>query len=305
MAIDVLGIGKTYGQTRAVDDVSFGVPDGVVTGFLGPNGAGKSTAMRLMLDLDRGQGRTLFGGKPLKEHPHASRVVGAHLDAKVFHPQRTARDHLRMIASDAGVPTSRVDEVLSVVGLESVATKRPKGFSLGMAQRLGLAGAILAEPQALMLDEPANGLDPQSITWLREFLRHYASQGRAVLVSSHLLSEMQLMADRVVVIAKGRLIADGTVDELVSGSVRSDVLIRCSDPAALRSLLAGEGLHAALEGVDGLAISGADTDRIGEAAFRAGVVVRELTARRASLEEAFLELTGDEQQFRTGGGDVA
>jgi ABC-2 type transport system ATP-binding protein len=174
-----------------------------------------------------------------------------------------------------------------------------------MSQRLGLAGAILAEPQALMLDEPANGLDPQSITWLREFLRHYAAQGRAVLVSSHLLSEMQLMADRVVVIAKGRLIADGTVDELVSGSVRSDVLIRCSDPGTLRSLLSGEGIHAVLEGVDGLAISGADTDRIGEAAFRAGVVVRELTARRASLEEAFLELTGDEQQFRTGGGTFA
>lgn len=301
MAIDVIDIGRNYGSTRAVDSVSFSVPEGVVTGFLGPNGAGKSTAMRLMLGLDRGEGRTLFDGRPLREHPHASRVVGAHLDAKVFHPQRTARDHLRMIASDAGLSNARVDEVLRTVGLESVADKRPKGFSLGMAQRLGLAGSILAEPKALMLDEPANGLDPQSIMWLREFLRHYAAQGRSVLVSSHLLTEMQLMADRVVVIAKGRLIADGTVDSILAASVGSDVLIRCSDPAAVAALLTAEGVRATPEGVDGLSVLGAGTEQVGEAAFRAGVVVRELTARRASLEEAFFELTGDEQQFRTGG----
>lgn len=295
------GLSKTYGSVRAVDDLSFSVPPGVVTGFLGPNGAGKSTAMRLMLQLDRGEGSTTFDGKPLSEHRHASRVVGAQLEAKAFHPQRTARNHLRMLACDAGLPTSRVDEVLNLVGLESVAGKRPKGFSLGMAQRLALAGAVLADPSALMLDEPANGLDPQSIQWLREFLRHYAAQGRSVLVSSHLLSEMQLMADRIVVIARGRLIAEGTVEEFVAMSTRNDVLVRCDRPEAVAELLRSEGVAVQSEGDGGLSVLGVTTDQVGEAAFRAGVVVRELTARRASLEEAFLELTGEQQQFRTGG----
>ena len=199
MTIVVENIGKSFGSLRAVDDLSFTVPDGVVTGFLGPNGAGKSTTMRLMLGLDRGEGQTDFDGKPLRDHAHPSRVVGTHLDARPFLPGRTARDHLRMLATEAKLPASRIDHVLSMVGLTEVADERPKNFSLGMAQRLGLAGAVLAEPQALMLDEPANGLDPQSIQWLREFLRHYAAEGRAVLVSSHLLSEMQLMADHVVV----------------------------------------------------------------------------------------------------------
>ena len=231
MAIDVEHLGKSFGSVRAVDDLSFTVPDGVVTGFLGPNGAGKSTTMRLMLGLDRGDGSTAFDGKPLREHPHPSRVVGTHLDARPFLPGRTARDHLRMLATEARLPASRIDDVLAMVGLADVANDRPKTFSLGMAQRLGLAGAVLAEPHALMLDEPANGLDPQSSQWLREFLRHYAAEGRAVLVSSHLLSEMQLMADHVVVIARGRLVADGTIDELVSQ--RSDVYVRCNDQRRL------------------------------------------------------------------------
>lgn len=301
MTIEAVGLSKRYGSVLAVDALTFTVPRGVVTGFLGPNGAGKSTAMRLMLDLDRGEGRTAFDGKPLKEHRNASRVVGAHLDAKVFHPQRTARNHLRMVGSDAGISNARVDEVLNLVGLDSVARKRPKTFSLGMSQRLALAGAVLADPMCLMLDEPANGLDPQSIQWLREFLRHYASQGRSVLVSSHLLSEMQLMADRIVVIAKGKLITDGTVEEFVSMSTRNDVLVRCDRPDALVELLRAEGVTAVAEGPDGLAVIGESTDRVGEAAFRAGVVVRELVSRRASLEEAFLELTSDAQGFAAGG----
>lgn len=293
MSVDVQGLSKSFGTVRAVNDLSFHVPDGVVTGFLGPNGAGKSTAMRLMLGLDHGEGRTLFNGKPLAEHPHCSRVVGTHLDARPFLPGRTARDHLRMLATDARLPDARINEVLDLVGLSEVANKRPKGFSLGMAQRLGLAGAVLADPDTLMLDEPANGLDPQSIQWLRQFLKHYASMGKAVLVSSHLLSEMQMMADQIIVIAKGTLIADGTVEELLSR--RSDVLVRCSDPARLQSELGA--VETKREGDDGLAVVGLSTDQIGQAAFAAGLVVHELAVRRASLEDTFFALTGDGQQF--------
>ncbi len=298
MAVIAEGLGKSFGSVRAVDDLSFEVPDGVVTGFLGPNGAGKSTTMRLMLGLDRGQGRTLFDGKPLIEHPHASEVVGTHLDARPFLPGRTARDHLRMLATDARLPASRIDEVLAMVGLTEVANKRPKSFSLGMAQRLGLAGAVLASPGVLMLDEPANGLDPQSIQWLREFLRSYAAEGNAVLVSSHLLSEMQVMAQHVVVIARGRLVADGTIEELVSE--RSDVLVRSDDPARLADALRAAGGLVEREGDDGLAVTGMSTDDVGRRAFDAGIAVRELSRRRASLEETFMELTGDAQEFAFG-----
>jgi ABC-2 type transport system ATP-binding protein len=303
MTVEAIGLGKTYGSTRAVDALSFGLRPGVVTGFLGPNGAGKSTTMRLMLGLDRGEGTTLWDGKPLADHDHVTRIVGAHLDAKFFHPSRSARNHLRMLATEASIPSSRVDEVIRLVGLDEVAAKRPSGFSLGMGQRLGLAGAILAAPKVLLLDEPANGLDPQSIQWLRDFLRHYAGQGSTVFVSSHLLSEMSLMAEHLVVIAAGRLVADEPIDEFVARSTRNDVLVRCSDPAALLAALASEGVVAVAEGADGLAVATADTDRVGDVAFRAGVAVRELTRRTASLEEAFLELTSDQQQFRTG--DVA
>ncbi|MBM3688918.1 MAG: ATP-binding cassette domain-containing protein [Actinobacteria bacterium] len=298
MAIVAQGLGKSFGSVRAVDDLSFEVPDGVVTGFLGPNGAGKSTTMRLMLGLDRGAGSTLFDGKPLIQHPHASEVVGTHLDARPFLPGRTAHDHLRMLATDAKLPKSRIEEVLAMVGLTDVADKRPKGFSLGMAQRLGLAGAVLANPRALMLDEPANGLDPQSIQWLREFLRAYAAQGNAVLVSSHLLTEMQLMAQHVVVIAKGSLVADGTINELVSQ--RSDVLVRSADSGRLADALRGAGVQVDRDGDDGLAVTGLTTDEIGRLAFDAGIALRELTQRKASLEDTFLELTGDAQDFAFG-----
>jgi ABC-2 type transport system ATP-binding protein len=288
-------LGKSFGALRAVDDLSFTVPDGVVTGFLGPNGAGKSTTMRLMLGLDRGEGRTLFDGLPLVDHAHPSRVVGTHLDARPFLPGRTARDHLRMLGTEARLPESRIDEVLAMVGLTEVAGDRPKNFSLGMAQRLGLAGAILSEPHALMLDEPANGLDPQSIQWLREFLRSYAARGCAVLVSSHLLSEMQLMADHVVVIAKGRLVADGTIDELVSQ--RSDVVVRSADSGRLATLVSATGATVTQEGGDSLGVTGMSTDEVGRLAFDAGIAVYELAVRRASLEETFMQLTGDGQQF--------
>ena len=243
MAIDAEHLGKSFGSVRAVDDLSFTVPDGVVTGFLGPNGAGKSTAMRLMLGLDRGDGRTLFDGLPLGEHSHPSRVVGTHLDARPFLPGRTARDHLRMLATEARVPASRIDEVLAIVGLTEVANDRPKSFSLGMAQRLGLA-------------------------------------------------------DHVVVIAGGRLIVDGTIDELVSQ--RSDVLVRSADSARLMPLLVGAGATVVDEGQTGVAVAGLATDEVGRIAFDAGIAIFELTERRASLEETFMQLTGDGQQFAFG-----
>jgi ABC-2 type transport system ATP-binding protein len=303
MTVEAIGLGKSYGATRAVDQLSFTLQPGVVTGFLGPNGAGKSTTMRLMLGLDRGDGSTLWDGQALTDREHVTRTVGAHLDAKFFHPSRSARNHLRLLATEARIPASRVDEVIRLVGLEAVARKQPSGFSLGMGQRLGLAGAILAQPKVLLLDEPANGLDPQSIQWLRDFLRHYAQQGNVVFVSSHLLSEMQQMAEHLVVIAAGRMVADESLGTFIERSTRNDVLIRSSDPTALTAALAAEGVAASVEGADGLAVTSSDTDRIGDIAFRAGVAVRELTRRTASLEEAFLELTSGDQQFRTG--DVA
>jgi len=301
MDVEAQGLGKSYGPVRAVDGLSFRLRPGIVTGFLGPNGAGKSTTLRLMLGLDSGQGATLWDGAPLAQRRPVTEVVGAHLDARFFHPQRRARTHLRMLATEAKVPAARIDEVVRMVGLESVATKRPKGFSLGMSQRLGLAGAILAQPKVLLLDEPANGLDPQSIQWLRDFLRHYASLGNVVFVSSHLLSEMQLMAEHVIVIAKGRLIADETLDAFVARSTRNDVLVRSTDVAALAAALAAQGIAAVPEGPDGLAVATGDTDLVGDVAFRANVGIRELARRTASLEEAFLELTTGEQEYRTGG----
>lgn len=302
--IEVRGLRKVYGSTVAVDDLSFTIADGKVTGFLGPNGSGKSTSMRLMLGLDYGEGETLYDGVGLHDLPVVTRTVGAHLDAKCFHPKRTARNHLRMLAQEAQLPASRIDEVIDLMGLASVADKAPGTFSLGMGQRLGLAGALLAEPQTLMLDEPANGLDPQSIHWLRDFLADYADSGKSVFVSSHLLSEMELMADNIVVIAKGRLMADSSMAEFVAASTRNDVLVRTDADRAgdLAAALARAGLEFEPEGDDGAcAVTGADTSGVGRVLFEAGLPVLELTARQASLEQAFLDLTDSEQGFRTGG----
>ncbi|MDP3972295.1 MAG: ATP-binding cassette domain-containing protein [Candidatus Nanopelagicales bacterium] len=299
MTVTVTRLRKRYGSTVAVDDLSFKLEPGVVTGFLGPNGSGKSTTMRLMLELDHGEGRTLWDGKRIREYPHVSRVVGAHLDARFFNPNRTARAHLRMMAADAGVSDRRVDEVIGMVGLQSVAKKRPKGFSMGMAQRLGLAGALLAEPRVLLLDEPANGLDPQSIQWLRDLLRYYASTGKIVFVSSHLLSEMQVMAERLVVITRGSLLAEEDLTTFVGRSTRNDVLVRSADRDGLARALRAAGLSPVEEGADGLAITGCETEQIGDVAFRSGIGLRELTKRTASLEEAFLELTSGAQDYVT------
>ena len=301
MQVDVQNLDKHFKKIHAVNNLSFTVEPGRVTGFLGPNGSGKSTTMRLMLGLDRGEGQTLFDGQKLTDYSQTTRVVGAHLDAKFFHPKRSAYAHLRMLGAEAGVTKSRVDEVLELVGLGEVKKKKPGGFSLGMGQRLGLAGAILADPQVLMLDEPANGLDPQSIQWMRDFLRYYAGLGRTVLVSSHLLSEMQLMADDVVVIAKGSLIAAENMNDFLARSATSKVKVRTNDSRKLAQALTDQGLTLTVNPDASLSVSESTTDRIGNIAFAAGVPLLELSMEQASLEQVFLELTDEHQQYRVGG----
>ncbi|HVS79317.1 MAG TPA: ATP-binding cassette domain-containing protein [Candidatus Saccharimonadales bacterium] len=280
---------KKYRKKVAVNDLSFQVETGKVTGFLGPNGAGKSTTMRLMLGLDNGSGSTTFDGKPLKEYESPSKIVGILLEAKAFHPTRTARRHLSVLALAGGIPDTRVDEVLDIVGLKDVAKDKPGKFSLGMSQRLGVAAAILGEPKYLILDEPANGLDPEGIAWLRQFLRDYAQEGRGVFVSSHLLSEMSQMAENVVVIGKGQLIADTSISQLIAGA-GSSVFVRSSNLSALEKKLTSAGMK--YEKSDGgITISSAKTDDVGKLAFEAKAPVLELTAHTASLEQAFLEIT--------------
>lgn len=296
--IEASHLTKKYRKKVAVDDISFNVETGKVTGFLGPNGAGKSTTMRLMLGLDSGGGSTTFDGKKLHAYAQPSQMVGILLEAKAFHPTRTARQHLRILADAGGVPQSRVNEVLDIVGLTDVAKKKPGKFSLGMSQRLGIAAAILGQPKYLMLDEPANGLDPEGIAWLRDFLKSYADAGNAVFVSSHLLSEMSQMADNIVVIGKGKLIASTTIGEIVSGSGHSGVFVRSPKLSQLSRILEAKKL-AATKTNGGLKVVGASTETIGKLAFEAGLPVYELANQAASLEEAFLELTAGSQEYKS------
>jgi ABC-2 type transport system ATP-binding protein len=290
------GLTKKYRKKVAVDNVSFKVETGKVTGFLGPNGAGKSTTMRLMLGLDAGDGTTTFDGKSLFDHPKPSRVVGVLLEAKAFHPTRSASNHLKVLADAGGIRTSRVAEVLELVGLTDVAKKAPGKFSLGMSQRLGIAAAILGKPKYLVLDEPANGLDPEGIAWLRKFLKSYAAAGNAVFVSSHLLSEMAMLADNVIVIGKGKLIASTTIAELTSGGANSGVYVRTNAVSKLERVLKMRSLPYTHE-QGGLIIPDVETDDIGHLAFDAGVPILELTKHQVSLEEAFLELTAGSEEF--------
>lgn len=295
--IEAQNLTKKYGNKTAVDNISFTVETGKVTGFLGPNGAGKSTTMRLMLGLDNGQGETLFDGKHLYNYRQPSQVVGIMLEAKAFHPTRTARNHLKILADAGNIPLKRVDEVLDIVGLTDVAKKKPGKFSLGMSQRLGIAAAILGEPKYLILDEPANGLDPEGIAWLRQFLKEYAKgNDRAVFVSSHLLSEMALMAENVVVIGKGKLIADTSISQLMSDNNHSSVFVRADKTKQLEAALRKYKIAFTREN-NGLVVTDATTDQVGVAAFEEGVSVLELAQRSASLEEIFLELTDDAQEY--------
>jgi ABC-2 type transport system ATP-binding protein len=292
-------LSKHYRKQVAVNDLSFEVETGKVTGFLGPNGAGKSTTMRLMLGLNNGSGITTFDGKRLHDYARPSQIVGILLDAKAFHPTRSARNHLRILADAGNVPKARVDEVLELVGLQKVAKKGPGKFSLGMSQRLGIAAALLGKPKYLLLDEPANGLDPEGIAWLRAFLKNYADEGNAVFVSSHLLSEMSLMADNVVVIGKGKLIADTSMEQLLSHNDSSSIFVRANNMAALAKTLQTHGITFIKDG-RGMRIADGTTDQIGKLAFTAGVTVLELAKHNASLEEVFLQLTASSEEYRGG-----
>jgi ABC-2 type transport system ATP-binding protein len=296
--IEARGLAKSYGGKPAVADLSFDVRPGSVTGFLGPNGAGKSTTMRLMLGLDNGQGSTTFDGKPFVSLKHPMRHVGALLEAKPFHPTRKARNHLIMLAAANRIPVSRVDQVLEQLGLAAVARKKPRTFSLGMGQRLGLAAALLGDPHTLILDEPANGLDPQGIQWMRQLLKHQASSGRSVFVSSHLLSEMALMADHLVVIGRGRLIANGPIGDFIKNASKNSVVVRSPQATDLAALLQERGATVTSVEPSVLSVVGLDAATIGDLAFDRSIRVHELSNRTATLEEAFLEATGFAEEFQ-------
>jgi ABC-2 type transport system ATP-binding protein len=290
--IEVENLTKRFGSTLAVDDLSFSVAPGTVTGFLGPNGAGKSTTLRAILGLVRpNAGRTAVLGKPYVELRHPFKQVGAILETAEAHPGRSGQNHLRVLATASGVAQSRVDAVLELVGMTEFARRRVKGYSLGMRQRLALAGALLGDPEVLVLDEPANGLDPQGIRWLRDLLRSLAGQGRTVLVSSHVLSEVAQTVDHVVIIHKGRLVRQATMAEL--GTMTAGLaLVRSPDSDRLANLLEKAGIEAESIGDGALSVV-APLARVGELAAANGVILHELTAQRATLEEVFLELTGD------------
>jgi ABC-2 type transport system ATP-binding protein len=296
--IQARSLSKSFGTKSAVRGLSFDVQPGSVTGFLGPNGAGKSTTMRLMLGLDNGEGVTTFDGRRYLDLDNPLRHVGTVLDAKPFHPTRTAANHLRMVAAANAIPKARIYDVLNLVGLGDVANNKPKTFSLGMGQRLGLACALLGDPGTLILDEPANGLDPQGVHWLRSLLKQLAIQGRAIFVSSHLLAEMALMADSLVVIGRGQLIASGRMSDFIGASNRNAVIVRVDDPARITAELRARSATVQVEPDGRLAITGIAAPAVGDLAHDLGIRVFELSNRQATLEEAFLEATGASEEFR-------
>ncbi len=304
--IEARSLTKHYGSKVAVDGVDFVVQPGKVTGFLGPNGAGKSTTMRMIVGLDRPtRGTVTVDGRPYREHRAPLREVGVLLDAKAVHTGRTARNHLMALAATHGIPARRVDEVIEITGLQAVARKRVGGFSLGMGQRLGLAAALLGDPGTLVLDEPVNGLDPEGVRWVRLLVRHLASEGRTVLLSSHLMSEMAHTADHIIVIGRGRIIADAPVDDIVARATGTTVRVRSPQADALARALETLGAAVAAREPGLLEVNGLDAPRIGEAAASAGIVLHELTPVRASLEEAYLSLTEGEVEYVTTGADAA
>jgi ABC-2 type transport system ATP-binding protein len=299
--IEAEGLSKRYGDTLAVDNLTFSVAPGKITGFLGPNGAGKTTTMRMILGLDRPTaGRVTVDGKPFDHADQPMRRVGALLDAKAVHGGRSAYNHLLCLAESNNLPRRRVDEVLALVGLAEVARKRSKGFSLGMGQRLGIAAALLGDPQILMFDEPVNGLDPEGILWIRNLMKALAAEGRTIFVSSHLMSEMENTADHLLVIGRGRLIADCTIEEFIAANSQRTVRVRTPQPDLLAKLVtaAGAGVR---EGDDGsIVISGLDPDQVGDLAYDNQVRLHELSPVHASLEQAFMELTAGSVQFHAG-----
>jgi ABC-2 type transport system ATP-binding protein len=306
--IDVAALCKHYGETIAVDNLTFTVRPGVVTGFLGPNGAGKSTTMRMILGLDRPtSGTATVNGRALQFHRSPLAEIGFLLDAGALHPRRSSRNHLLALAATNGIPDSRVDTVIDLVGLSDVADRSSGGFSLGMGQRLGIASALLGDPHTVMLDEPLNGLDPEGIRWMRALLRSLADEGRTVFVSSHLMSEMALVADHFVIVGAGRLIADVTANELAAMAPAHTVRVRTPNPTGLHTLLEGDGDGVNVSSIDGdvLIVTGRSSEQIGTSATAAGIILYELTPQPTSLEQTFMDLTHDSVQYRAGGTESA
>jgi ABC-2 type transport system ATP-binding protein len=296
--IEAVGLSKRYGDKLAVDRLSFSVKPGQVTGFLGPNGAGKSTTMRMILGLDAPtSGTVTVNGKPFRQAAHPLREVGALLDAKAVHGGRSAYNHLLCLAQTNNLPKKRVDEVLALVGLGAVAKKRSKGFSLGMGQRLGIAAALLGDPKVLMFDEPVNGLDPEGILWIRNLMKALAAEGRTVFVSSHLMSEMENTADHLIVIGRGKLVADCTVQEFIDNNSELSIRVRTPQFEQLGAVLTGKGGAVRADGEDALVVTKLGMAEIGDLAFDNQIRVHELSPIQASLEQAFMELTKDSVEY--------
>jgi ABC-2 type transport system ATP-binding protein len=304
--IEAKGLTKHYGATVAVDDLSFTVPPGQVTGFLGPNGAGKSTTMRLILGLDApDSGSVTVGGRPYAAWRRPLLAAGALLEAKAFHGGRTARNHLLCLADSNGISRARVDEVLDLVGLRSMARRRAGGFSFGMSQRLGIAAALLGDAPVVMLDEPVNGLDPEGVVWIRTLLRTLAAEGRTVLLSSHLTSEMAMTADRLVIIGRGRLIAQATMADFLAAGSGSSVTVRSPQARELAALLTARGATVTRQDGGTLAVTGSTPEEIGELARADGLTLTGLTADQATLEDRYMELTRDAADYRAAPGEPA
>ena len=300
--IEARNLTKRYGSKTAVDDLSFTVEPGVVTGFLGPNGAGKSTTMRLLLGLDRPDGGVAtINSAHYRDLPQPLAVVGALLEARAIHTGRSAYHHLLCLAQTQGIGKRRVAEVIDLVGLHEVARKRAGGFSLGMGQRLGIAAAMLGDPTVLILDEPVNGLDPEGIIWIRDLMKHLAAQGRTIFVSSHLMNEMAVTAEHLIVIGRGKLIADCSTEEFINRSTEQTVLVRSPDATRLAEVIASEGGKVTANGPGVLTVANLEAPRIGELAAGGGFVLHELAPQRGSLEEAFMELTRDSVEYGTAG----
>jgi ABC-2 type transport system ATP-binding protein len=298
--IELQHLTKRYGEKTAVDDLTVTVRPGVVTGFLGPNGAGKSTTMRMVLGLDHPtSGTALVNGRRYAEHRAPLQEVGALLEARAMHPGRTARAHLTVLAATAGLPRRRVDEVLELAGITAVADRRVGGFSLGMGQRLGVATALLGDPATVVLDEPVNGLDPDGVLWIRTLARQLAGEGRTVFLASHLMSEMAVTADHLVVVGRGRLVADVPTAEFIASAGGESVRVRSPRAAQLTALLAQDGVRIESREASVLDVRGLTAAEIGDRAAAAGIALHELTVVRPSLEDAFMSLTRDEREYRT------
>ncbi|WP_407344380.1 ABC transporter ATP-binding protein [Pengzhenrongella phosphoraccumulans] len=298
--IEAHGLTKRYGKKTAVDDISFTVQPGLVTGFLGPNGAGKSTTMRMIVGLDRPtHGTVTVNGRPYAQHRDPLRQVGALLDAKAVHTGRSAYNHLLAMGATHGIGKTRINEVIEMTGLESVAKKRVGGFSLGMGQRLGIASALLGNPHTLILDEPVNGLDPEGVVWVRNLVRYLASEGRTVFLSSHLMSEMALTADHIIVVGRGRVLADAPVADIVARAAGTTVRVRSPQASQLVELLAGPGVSFTSTAPQAVEITGSTAEAIGEAAAAAQLVLHELTPVVGSLEDAYMSLTQDSVEYHS------